>query len=355
MTRKIGVAVVGLGIGRDHIMEAYARHTDKFDLVAICDTNPALLNAIGDEFGVRRRTESFADLLSMAGVDVIDICSPPFTHFGMIRDALAAGKSAICEKPLVGSMYEVDEIIRLEREAAGHVMPIFQMRWGTGMSQARALIQSGIIGRPQVGTIETMWDRPPEYYEVSWRAKWKTELGGVLTSQAIHAHDLLTFLMGPIQSVFARTDTRLYDMEIEDTLSATVLMASGAPVSLTATNASAGEITRIRLVYEHVTMESDHSPYNPGGAPWTFTCRKPEIADQVDAIIRSVGTVEHTFSGQMLAYHAALMNGTELPMTLADARRSIELASALHYSSRTATEVVLPLGKQHPYYRSWAQ
>ena len=134
-------------------MEAYARHTDKFDLVAICDTNPATLNAIGDEFGVAVRTTKFEDLLAMPGVDAIDICSPPFTHFGMMRDTLAAGKSAICEKPLVGSLYEVDEIIRLEREAPGHVMPIFQMRWGTGMSQARALIQSGIIGKPQVCTV----------------------------------------------------------------------------------------------------------------------------------------------------------------------------------------------------------
>jgi predicted dehydrogenase len=354
MSRKIAVAVVGLGIGTDHIAEAYARHRDKFELVRICDTNAEILHKVQEQFGVKKSCSDFAEVLADPDVEVVDICTPPFTHYAMIMQSLAAGKSVICEKPLVGSLKEVDEIIREEQRSPGRVMPIFQMRYGTGIAQTRALIASGIIGRPQIATIETMWNRPPEYYQVPWRAKWKTELGGVLTSQAIHAHDLLTHLLGPVRSVFARTDNRQYDMEIEDTLSATVLLTSGVPASLTATVAAADEITRLRLVFEHVTMESDHSPYNPGGAPWTILVRKESIVDEVNRIVASVGEKEHCFSGQMLAYYDTVIEDTEPPVTLQDARASIELATAMHFSSRTASEVVFPIGKQHPYYTGWA-
>lgn len=354
VSRKIAVAVVGLGIGSDHITEAYVKHRDKFGLVRICDTNPALLERARKEFGARESCTDFAEVLADPDVEVVDICTPPFTHHQMILQSLAAGKSVICEKPLVGSLKDVDEIIREEGRSARRVMPIFQMRYGTGIAQARALIESGIIGKPQIASIETMWNRPPEYYQVPWRAKWKTELGGVLTSQAIHAHDLLTHLMGPVRSVFARTDNRQYDMEIEDTLSATALLESGVPASMTATVASADEITRLRLVFEHVTMESDHSPYNPGGAPWRILARKDSIVGDVGRIVSETKEYEHGFSGQLLEYYDTFIENTQPPVTLHDARASIELATAMHFSSRTGSEVVLPIGKQHPYYSGWA-
>jgi hypothetical protein len=53
------------------------------------------------------------------------------------------------------------------------------------------------------------------------------------------------------------------------------------------------------------------------------------------------------------AYHAALGSGRALPVTLADARRSVELVTALYYSAATGTLVPMPIGADHPYYRGW--
>ncbi len=354
MNKRLSVAVVGLGIGKSHIREAYRKHVDKFDISAICDVNPDTLKSVGDSFGIEKRLTSFEDVLADPATEIVDICTPPFTHYDMIVQALDAGKSVICEKPLVGSLREVDHLIERERKGPGRVMPIFQFRYGTGAAQARALIQSGIVGRPQVATVETMWNRAPSYYQVPWRAKWKTELGGVLTSQAIHAHDLLSHLLGPVRSVFARTDTRQYDMEIEDTATINALLDNAMLVSMTATVSAAEETTRLRLIFENVTLESGHSPYNPGGAPWTILVRRPELQAEVDQILVAVGVHEDRFSGQMLRYYDAVHSGAPLPVTLHEGRASIELATAIHYSARTHTEVTLPIGRQHPYYGGWA-
>ena len=285
MSRVLNVAVVGCGIGRSHIVEGYLPNADKFRVVAICDLNPERLEEIGNEFGIERRIVNFAELLTMDDVDIIDVCTPPGAHFMMVTEALKAGKHVVCEKPLVGSLADVDAILEVEKTAKGKLMPVFQYRFGNGIEQAKRIIDAGLAGKPYCGTVETMWRREAPYYAVPWRGKWKTELGGVLMGHAIHPHDIFTYLMGDIARVFGRVATRVNPIEVEDTISASLEMKSGALASFTATLGSVDEITRIRLQFENVTFESDHAPYNPGKELWKILPRNDEIKGKIDALL----------------------------------------------------------------------
>ena len=55
----------------------------------------------------------------MPDVDLIDVCTPPGLHFEQTLAALKAGKHAVCEKPLVGSLSEVDALMAHSGAAAG--------------------------------------------------------------------------------------------------------------------------------------------------------------------------------------------------------------------------------------------
>jgi hypothetical protein len=55
----------------------------------------------------------------------------------------------------------------------------------------------------------------------------------------------------------------------------------------------------------------------------------------------------------MGAYYRALATGGPLPVTLADARQSLELVTALYHSAATETVVGLPIGRGHPKYGGW--
>src|SRR5204862_4365386 len=145
---------------------------------------------------------------------------------------------------------------------AGLPIPLWQ-RPAKGQADHRA----GIAGKPYLATVETAWRRSAQYYETPWRGRLATELGGVLLTHAIHSHDLLTYLMGPVASVFARTATRVNAVEVEDCAVASLVMQSGALVSLAATLGSQKEISRLRLCFEHVTFESAQAPYAPGDDP----------------------------------------------------------------------------------------
>jgi predicted dehydrogenase len=347
------VAVVGCGIGRSHIAEGHSKHPNKFRVVALCDVDRERLGKLGDEFSVSRRVTSFDEVLRMDDIDIVDICTPPALHIAQTLAALSAGKQVVCEKPLVGSLAEVDRVIAAEREAAGRVMPVFQYRFGNGLQKAKRVIDMGIAGKPYIATVETAWRRTPAYYKTPWRGRVDSELGGVLLTHAIHSHDLMTYLMGPVASVFARTATRVNPIEVEDCAVASLVMQSGALIALSATLGSHKEISRLRFCFEHVTFESSQAPYSPSDDPWNIVPASPEAANGIADALAGHRFVPSRFEGLMGAYYSALAAGGELPVTLADARRSLELVTALYHSAATGATVTLPIEAEHPGYNGW--
>jgi predicted dehydrogenase len=352
-SRVWNVAIVGCGIGRAHIADGYRQHPDKFRVVAVCDIDAERRARLGDEFSIPRRTGSFEDVLRMDGVDIIDLCTPPTLHCAQSLAALAAGKEVVCEKPATVSLAEIDRLIAAERQAAGRFLPIFQYRFGSGVQKAKRIIDHGVAGRPYLATAETAWKRTPDYYGTPWRGRRESAGGGVLLSQAVHLHDLLTYLLGPVASVFARTATRVNPVEVEDCAVASLVMRSGALASLAATLGSHKEISRLRLCFEHVTFESALAPYSPGDDPWEIAPASPDVADRIADALAGHGFMPSRFAGLMSAYHQALATGGVLPVTLSDARRSLELATALYYSAATDSVVTLPIADAHPGYRGW--
>src|SRR5262245_41940599 len=218
MNKVLRVGVVGCGIGKSHI-QAYQSLPEQFEVVALCDVDQAKAQTVAQEFNIPLVLDDLADLCQMAEVDLIDICTPSFLHFSQTRQALEAGKYAICEKPPAGSLQQLDELKKVEAQSGKRVMPIFQYRLGQGAQKLKFLKDEGITGRTYLSTIETAWRRRPAYYAVPWRGKWQTELGGPIVTLAIHAHDLLTYLLGPVKNVFARTTTLVNPIETEDCVS----------------------------------------------------------------------------------------------------------------------------------------
>lgn len=353
MAKRYKVGIIGCGIGKAHIEEGYVPHSDKFEVAVLCDLNAERLNAVADEFGIEGRTQSSDELMAMTDIDIIDICAPPAIHTKLILQALAAGKHVICEKPLTGSLAEVDEVMAAEKVAKGVLMPIFQYRYGDGVQQARRIIDSGLAGKPYAGTAETFWKRDANYYDNPWRGRWATELGGVLMTHAIHLHDMLTLLMGPVDRVFARTATRVNAIEVEDCVSASLLMKNGALVSATATLGSHEEISRLHLAFENVTFESSHSAYSPGDGPWRIIPANEEIGSKIDALLKDVPPVGRRFNGQMEAFYHSLEKGETPPVTTTDAYRSLELLAAIYHSNDVNADVALPIIPGHPKYISW--
>ena len=354
MSRLLKVGLAGSGIGRLHLA-AFASLPSQFQVVAVCDIDPSKAGTLAAQYDVPRVVTDMTDLCRMDDVDVIDLCTPSFLHYEQTLQVLDAGKHVICEKPVARSLQEVDEIMAVEKQSGKHVMPIFQYRFGCGLQKLKRLVRDGVAGRAHLTTVETAWRRRVNYY-ATWHGKWKMELGGAMVTLAVHAHDALYYILGPAQSVFARTATRVNPIETEDCVSASLEMADGSLCSLSVTTGSTHQISRHRFCFSHLTAESNTQPYTNTSDPWTFTGDSPEIDQRIQDTLTRLEPLPEGFAGQFYRFHQALHRQAgiaELPVTLADARAALELITAVYFSARTDQVVRLPIGQAHPYYTGW--
>jgi predicted dehydrogenase len=353
MSRQIRVAVIGAGIGAAHV-EAYCANAALYRVAVVCDLDQERAARIADRAGAGIET-SYDAVLRRDDIDLIDICLPPLLHAGAIAQALRSGRHVLCEKPLVGSLREVERIQRVAASSGCVVVPVYQYRYGNGLARLRRLIAAGVTGKPLVASIETHWNRLPAYYEVPWRGRKATELGGAIISHAIHAHDLLTYTLGPVRRVFARLATRVNPIETEDCAAIVLEMASGALVTSSVTLGAAEELSKFRFCFADLTAEnSGIPPYRPAEGEWRFIPRGSRRQAEIDTALRDFTPRQEGFFGLVEALHAALDGSAEWPLTLQDAYQSLQLISAIYYSAASGTAVELPLPPDHPVRDGWA-
>ena len=344
------VAVVGLGIGQVHVW-SWRRMKDRFAVVAVADPDEARATDAAQRTGADICT--FEEVLARDDVDIVDLCTPPSLHLEQITATLAAGKHVVCEKPLVSSLRDCDRLAEAEAASAGVLMPIFQYRFGNALQKLKALVDRGIAGQAYTSSVEVAWRRRADYYAVPWRGRWETELGGVLLSQAVHALDMLTFIAGPPAKVFARVATRVNDIEVEDCAAISLELADGSLATITATLGSDQEITRHRFHFANLSAESGTSAYESSSDPWDIHPDDDTSAIAIADVLDGWPGRPEGWWGQFERFADALDAGQPPPVTLGDARASIELITALYDSARRGVDVPLPLSPDHPLYDGW--
>lgn len=349
---RLRVAVVGLGIGQMHV-HSFKAVRDRFEIAAVCDADESRAAAVVERLRGCSAETDFAAVCARDDIDVIDLCTPPFLHFEQAMQALESGKHVICEKPLVGSLAEVDALAEAELRSRRRVMPVFQYRFGHGLQKLRALVHAGVTGKAFTTTVDLAWRRRPEYYAVPWRGRRETEMGGVVLSHAVHVLDMVTYILGPPKRVFARTAVRVNDVETEDCASISMEMGDGSFATVSATLGSVDEITRHRFCFESVVAESNTAPYENSSDPWTFTPDTPEDGEVIQRVLDAFEPQPEGYVAQFGGFHQALFEGGEPPVTLADARAALELVTAVYASAAEGRDVELPLAADDPWTKGW--
>lgn len=351
-TKRLRVGVVGLVMGVEHV-QAYQNLPDRFEVVAVCDLNEQKAREVAGKFQIPNFHTNLSEMCQRPDLDIIDLCTPPALHYNQIMEVLAAGIHVICEKPLVGSLKEIDELQQAQQQFNRLIMPIFQYRFGNGVQKLKFLQSRGLTGQTYLSTVETSWRRKAEYYAVPWRGRWKTELGGTMVSHAIHTLDMLTYILGPVKEIFARTTTRVNPIEVDDCVSLSLCMADGSVASLSATTGSTVQISRHRFCFSNLTAESNLRPYTNSGDPWTFTGDTEELTARIEQALTEFVPLPESLTGQFYRCYEAFINGQPFPVTLDDARAALEMLTAIYYSSYTNQSVSLPIAQDHPFYGGW--
>jgi len=349
---KYQVAIIGAGIGREHL-DAYRELPNRFSVATLCDTDAERAKAVigaGSETSVSTNIEA---VLGDKNIDIVDVCLPPHLHKAVCLDALAAGKHVVCEKPMVASLQDADELKAAILVSGKTLTPVFQYRFGPGLAQLRALMKADLCGKPLVANIETHWHRDADYYDNPWRGTWKGEQGGAVLGHAIHNHDLLCSVFGPVQKLSAFTATRVNAIETEDCASISFVMVNGAVASSSITLGAADDTTRLRFCFDELTATSGTSPYAPADDVWNFQARGNAKQSAIDECVAGVVDAPVGYIGLFTELAQMLDGEPNDAVSFEDGRRSLELVTAVYHANDTGLVVEMPMGQAHPRYQSW--
>lgn len=257
MTKKLGYAVLGLGIGMAHAEAAAA--SEYADLVAVCDINEKRLEKAASLYSGITLYRDFEELIKDERVDIISICLPSAMHTDFAVRAMEAGKHVLVEKPL-DITYERAILIEEARLRTGKkVGCVFQNRYNLNMYPIKKAIEDGRLGKLVLGTFAVKWYRDQRYYDNgSWHGTWSMDGGGSLMNQAIHTVDLMTWLMGEVESVTSTMNIYNHDIETEDLTASIIKFKSGATATFVSTTcAYPGISTEIMIYGTDGTIEAD--------------------------------------------------------------------------------------------------
>lgn len=227
MNLKVNFAVAGCGvISRFHLNAI--RAIEDAALCGVYDAVPASAQAAAAEYG----TQAYPDyeaLLADRAVDAVCICTPSHLHAPLALQAIAAGKHVLVEKPVALTLEDCDAISQAARRAGVRVGVISQLRYAPAIARVRHALEDGLLGRLTRCDLYMKYYRPQSYYDSgAWRGTLAMDGGGALMNQGIHGVDLVRYLMGPADSIYAISSTLVRDVEVEDTLTAIVAWHCGA-------------------------------------------------------------------------------------------------------------------------------
>lgn len=275
----IGFAILGPGAVADFHQQAIeANAADGARLVAIGHYDPARFDEISAEFGVPCFT--YEDLLAQPEVDVVAICTPSGQHAEQAIAAAEAGKHVLVEKPMALSLEEADAMIEACDRAGVKLGVVLQRRAEPLFKRVRAAIVAGDLGNLTLGVVTIPYFRPQSYFDqAEWRGTWALDGGGVLMNQGIHLVDLLIWYMGDPVEVAAYADTLQREIEVEDTLAATLRFANGSLATITATTTAApGFPHRVELYGTAGAIQVEGESV----VRWTRTASSPATVEPIE-------------------------------------------------------------------------
>ncbi len=333
-------------IGGGGISETHARAASEVEGVetaAFYGQNPAKTARLAEQYGGAAYRD-FQAFLDHRPLEIVMICSPSGLHAEQGIEAARRGLHVLVEKPIDTTTAQADALID-ECERAGVKLGVcFQDRVAPDIRRLKELVDSGRLGKPILVSGRLKWYRPPEYYRDSrWRGTRALDGGGALMNQGSHTVDLLLWLMGDVRRVYAKTLTAIHDIEVEDTVVATLEFTNGAIATLEAgTSIYPGYKRRVELTGTEGTVILEHDRIIAADL------RTPEAtlvgpfegnsnASATSPIVADVGGHRRLLEDFLRAIEAdsrPICDGRE-------GRRSVELIQAIYESSSSAQPVTL--------------
>jgi UDP-N-acetyl-2-amino-2-deoxyglucuronate dehydrogenase len=345
----LNFALVGCGrIAKRHSELLGFNEINGAKLVSVCDNVIDKANKIAEQFKVSAY-QDMDEMMKSESIDVVVVLTPSGLHAEHVINLSKYGKHIMVEKPMALTVKDTENMIYACDVNNIKLFIIKQNRFNVPVVKLREALDAGRFGKLTLGTVRVRWARHQAYYDQDpWRGTWAMD-GGVLTNQASHHVDMLEWMMGDVESVFAKMTTALADVETEDTAIVTLKFKNGALGIIEATTA-----TRPTNLEGSISILGEHGTVVVGGVAvnemqtWVFEDEQEGDSSVLEEFSVNPPNV-YGFGHQAYYEHVVdcIVNGSANLVDGLQGRKSIELISAIYESAETGKEVFLKFQPKH--------
>ena len=339
----INFALVGCGrISKRHSELLGENQIAGAQLVAVCDKIVSKAQVIADKYSIPVYS-CLHDMMKAEKIDVVVVLTESGLHAQHTIELAPYGAHVVVEKPMALTLDDADAMIEACDKYAVKLFVVKQNRFNVPIVQLRKALDQGRFGKLIMGTVRVRWCRQQAYYDQDpWRGTWAYD-GGVLTNQASHHVDLLEWMMGDVESVFAKSKRALVDIEAEDTAVVILKFRNGALGVIEATTA-----IRPKDLEGSISILGETGSVEVGGfavnemKTWNFTETHEEDSEVIEKYSVNPPNV-YGFGHQAYYEHVVdcLDNETAQLVDGLQGRKSLELINAIYESIETGEEVSL--------------
>lgn len=327
----VRIALIGAGrIGSSHA-ELIVNHISSTELIVVADPTPNA-EALAEHLGVEAATSAEA-VLARQDIDAVVITTPARTHADLVIAAAAAGKHVFVEKPMAVTLADADRAIEAAAEAGIVLQVGFNRRFAPGFAAARARIDAGDVGVPQLLRSVTR-DPGPFGAEPAKVPQWT-----IFLETLIHDFDALCFLnpgAAPLK-VTAHANCLVApeakDSGFLDTAVVTVVFDNGAIATAEASFSALygydvrGEAFGSKgMVTAGDIRSTDMTYYGADGI-------------SIDTARRDTDLLRSAYIGEFAAFADAIQEGRQVAATGEDARTALSMALAAIRSVETGMTI----------------
>lgn len=341
--KKIKFAIIGCGrIAKRHSDLLGNNQIENAQLVAVCDLIQEKAKAISNKFNIPHFTD-MNEMMKSVDLDVVCVLTESGHHSKNVIELAKYGKHILVEKPMALTIDSSEDMILECLKENIRLFVVKQNRYNLPIIKLKEAIDSGRFGKLFMATVRVRWSRGQEYYDQdNWRGTWAMD-GGVITNQASHHIDLLQWLMGKVDSVYAKGIRALANIEAEDTAAVVFKFLNGGIGLLEATTA-----VRPRDLEASISILGEKGSVEIGGFAvnkiihWQFD----EMKDEDSLIIKdSFENPPNVYGFGHKSYYQDIVNSilenTNHKVDGLEGKKSVEIISAIYESMETKKEVYL--------------
>jgi UDP-N-acetyl-2-amino-2-deoxyglucuronate dehydrogenase len=341
--QKLNFALVGCGrIAKRHSDLLGNNQIINSSLVTVCDIDEDKAKNLSSRFNIPYYI-NMHEMMQKEDIDVVVVLTESGNHASHVVELAKYGKHIVVEKPMALRLSDADAMIRACDSAGIKLFVVKQNRFNVPVLKLKEAIDRARFGKIFLGTIRVRWCRDQSYYDQDeWRGTWALD-GGVLTNQASHHIDLLEWMVGDVESVFARSSTALSKIETEDTAVVNLKFRNGALGIIEATTATRPNDLEgsISILGESGTVEIGGFAVNEIKV-WSFVDETPEDQNILSDYSVNPPNV-YGFGHQEYYDHVVdcIKNNKKQLVDGLEGRKSLELINAIYESIETGKEVFL--------------